>query len=125
MSNVLAAYFFNIEYYDDPNVEITREEINRRHSEAATMIVALEDLINSLETINATDATEIQAVFYDVGKRNFGEGKEELRRFFSLLYMVLWHSTAGPRFGIFANLYGISDFISMIRARRDEALNWI
>lgn len=121
----LAAYIFNIEYYDDPNIEISRDEIQIRHNEANIFISAANDLIERLFQTDATDETEIMTIFYDVGKQYFGEDKKQLFRFFALLYMVVWGKTAGPRFGVFANLFGKNEFATLIRDRLSASINWI
>jgi lysyl-tRNA synthetase class 1 len=74
---------------------------------------ALEDLIESLETLAADSAAEdIQYEVYEVGKRH---GFEELRGWFQALYEVLFGQSQGPRMGSFIALYGIAETIALIR----------
>lgn len=125
ITSSLSAYFFNIEYYDDPNIEISRDEIQIRHNEAGVFISAANDLIDRLEKTEADNETDIMTIFYDIGKQYFGEDKKQLFRFFALLYMVIWGKTVGPRFGVFAILFGKNEFVALIRDRLSASINWI
>lgn len=123
--NELSAYFFNIEYFDDPNVEISTAEITQRHNEAELFNRAALDLIARLRVLESTENVDIQTIFYDVGKEYFGEEKTDLFRFFALLYMTIWGRTVGPRFGVFGNLYGKEEFVELISTRLEASKNWI
>lgn len=121
----LSAYFFNIEYFDDPNIEVLREEIDNRHNEASNFIIASKDLIERIRNLESTEGVDIQTVFYDIGKQYFGEEKTDLFRFFEMLYMTIWERKVGPRFGVFAELYGKNEFADLIDERLDYAMDWI
>ncbi len=71
-------------------------------------------LSTQFEGINE-DATaeEIQNVVYANGR----DSNMELRKWFGLLYQVLLGTEQGPRFGSFANLYGIRKTIELIRSK--------
>lgn len=77
----------------------------------------LEDLAATLKTVpeNASP-DDVQNVVFEVGKRYFA--KPELRSWFGCLYEVLLGQKEGPRFGIFAALFGLKETIALI----DEAL---
>lgn len=83
----------------------------------ATERKALEDLAATLKTVpeNASP-DDVQNVVFEVGKRYFA--KPELRSWFGCLYEVLLGQKEGPRFGIFAALFGLKETIALI----DEAL---
>ncbi|TPW36737.1 lysine--tRNA ligase [Oecophyllibacter saccharovorans] len=55
---------------------------------------------------------EVQNVVFEVGKRYFP--KAELRSWFGCLYEVLLGQKEGPRFGIFAALFGLPETIALI-----------
>lgn len=59
---------------------------------------------------------EVQDVVFEVGKRYFA--KSELRSWFGCLYEVLLGQSEGPRFGIFASLFGLPETVKLI----EEAL---
>lgn len=121
----LATYLFWFEHIDDPNISITPEQIQNQYEEARTLLVAAPDLANRLRNSNSTTEEEIMSIFYDVGKEYFGSEKKELFRFFTLLYITLWGHKNGPRFGVFAKLFGKDEFADMIDEKINEAVNWI
>lgn len=74
----------------------------------------LEDLATELEKLPAqTPPLEVQDVVFEVGKRYFE--KSELRSWFGCLYEVLLGQSEGPRFGIFASLFGLPETVALIR----------
>ncbi|EHH69306.1 lysine--tRNA ligase [Gluconobacter morbifer] len=74
----------------------------------------LEDLADALEKLDpATSPSDVQDVVFEVGKRYFA--KPELRSWFGCLYEVLLGQKEGPRFGIFASLFGLPETVSLIR----------
>lgn len=76
--------------------------------------LAVPDLIERLKVMEipryCPDA-DIQVVFYDVGKQYFGEGKEELRKWFEVLYCIFLGSHTGSRWGMMVNIIGKDDFL--------------
>lgn len=60
-----------------------------------------------------TPPGDVQDVVFEVGKRYFE--KSELRSWFGCLYEVLLGQTEGPRFGIFASLFGLPETVGLIR----------
>ncbi len=79
---------------------------------------ALADLAETLRGLEpagvggaAPDAEAVQAVVFEVGKRH---AFPELRAWFGCLYQVLLGQQEGPRFGVFAALYGVSETVALI-----------
>lgn len=78
---------------------------------------ALTDLAEALRaTPPSSTPDEVQNVVFEIGKRHFA--KSELRSWFGCLYEVLLGQKEGPRFGIFAALFGLPETVALI----DEAL---
>lgn len=74
----------------------------------------LEELADALDRLPAdTPPLDVQDVVFEVGKRHFE--KSELRAWFGCLYEVLLGQDEGPRFGIFAALYGLKETVALIR----------
>lgn len=74
----------------------------------------LEDLADELAKLDvATQPVAVQDVVFEVGKRYFE--KSELRSWFGCLYEVLLGQNEGPRFGIFASLFGLKETVELIR----------
>ncbi len=77
---------------------------------------ALSDLRDRLAAVpEGQSGEELQQVVYDVGKEH---EFENLRDWFKALYQVLLGQDAGPRFGNFIELYGVSETVALI----DESL---
>ncbi|UMM64676.1 Lysine--tRNA ligase [Aristophania vespae] len=74
----------------------------------------LTDLAVALEALPVSSSPdEVQNVVFEVGKRYFE--KSELRAWFGCLYEVLLGQSEGPRFGVFAALFGLAETISLIK----------
>jgi lysyl-tRNA synthetase class 1 len=63
--------------------------------------------------MDSTAAEDIQNVVFEVGKRH---PFPDLRTWFGCLYQVLLGQQEGPRFGVFAALYGLPETITLIRS---------
>lgn len=73
---------------------------------------ALADLADALRgTDPKTPPSEVQDIVFEVGKRH---QFQPLRAWFSCLYEVLLGQSEGPRFGIFAALYGLPETVALI-----------
>ena len=59
----------------------------------------------------ATDAEAVQFELYEIGKRH---GFENLRDWFKALYGVLLGRSEGPRFGTFTAIYGIANTRALV-----------
>ncbi len=56
---------------------------------------------------------EIQFLFYEIGKKYYGE--PELKKYFKMLYETLFGKENGPRMGTFTAIYGKKQTIRLIR----------
>ncbi|MXV44166.1 lysine--tRNA ligase [Saccharibacter sp. 17.LH.SD] len=73
----------------------------------------LEDLAEALKAVPAgASPDDVQNIVFEVGKRYFE--KSELRSWFGCLYEVLLGQSEGPRFGIFASLFGLKETVALI-----------
>jgi lysyl-tRNA synthetase class 1 len=82
---------------------------------------ALADLLAELEKLNGTeDASEIQGVVFEVGKRH---PFENLKSWFETLYKTLFGQEDGPRMGSFIALYGIDNTQKLIRKALEQKIN--
>jgi hypothetical protein len=65
-----------------------------------------------------TDSTEeaVQALFYAHAKQAFGEDKDSIRRFFAMLYLLLFGRDHGPRWGQFVTIVGVDLFCARVSA---------
>ncbi len=79
---------------------------------------ALEDLASVLAAM-AADARgeDIQSQIYEVGKRH---SFDNLRDWFRALYEILLGQSQGPRMGSFVALYGLPEFVSLVRKALEE-----
>ncbi len=74
---------------------------------------ALSDLVSRLEALpEDSDAQAIQSEVFAVGKEH---EFENLRDWFQALYEILLGQSQGPRFGGFAQLYGLGDTIKLMK----------
>ena len=60
---------------------------------------------------------DIQTQIYEVGKRH---SFDNLRDWFRALYEILLGQSQGPRMGSFVALYGLPDFVALLRKALDE-----
>ncbi len=90
------------------NRDLVAPTLHRR-APTAREAAALRALDHSLAALpEETDATTVQTLVYDIGKRpEFGF--EQLRDWFKALYETLLGSSQGPRMGSFITLYGIAN----------------
>jgi lysyl-tRNA synthetase class 1 len=95
-----------VAYYRD----FVRPEKRYREPDAMER-VALRDLAATLAALPDTTAETIQTAVFEVGKRH---PFPDLRHWFGCLYQVLLGQQEGPRFGVFAALYGIPETIALI-----------
>lgn len=74
---------------------------------------ALQELVQKFEIIESSEAADLQSVIYEVGRNNGYE--ERMRDWFSSLYQILLGQEKGPRMGSFVALYGVENFIELIK----------
>jgi lysyl-tRNA synthetase, class I len=105
---------YAVRYYEDfvlPQ-KTYRKADEREHQ-------ALENLLVRLRALPKTaDAETIQTEVFSAGKEN-GYPKEELRAWFQAIYEICIGQTQGPRFGSFAEVYGLDNTIALV----EQALN--
>jgi lysyl-tRNA synthetase, class I len=97
-----------VAYYRD----FVRPEKHYREPDAMER-AALEDLATTLAALPDATAETIQSAVFEVGKRH---PFPDLRSWFGCLYQVLLGQQEGPRFGVFAALYGVPETIALIRS---------
>jgi len=74
---------------------------------------ALKDFATTLNGLPShADASMIQKVIFEVGKRN---GYEKMGDWFKTLYQTLLGCDQGPRMGSFIELYGVRETVSLIK----------
>ena len=79
---------------------------------------ALEDLASVLSKMPAgASGEDIQTQIYEVGKRH---SFDNLRDWFRALYEILLGQSQGPRMGSFVALYGLPDFVALLRKALDD-----
>lgn len=74
--------------------------------------VALQDLADALKQADPSlSPVEVQDIVFEIGKKH---QIQPLRAWFGCLYEVLLGQTEGPRFGIFASLFGLPETVGLI-----------
>ncbi len=79
---------------------------------------ALQELIEKFEVVESNEAADLQLVIYEVGRNNGYE--EKMRDWFSSLYQILLGQEKGPRMGSFVALYGVKNFIELIKEKIND-----
>lgn len=119
----ISAFFFMIDNVDDPNIELSKADVARMHSEAEVFIAASEELLSRLENETYENDIEAQVPFYDIGKKYYGEDKKQLLAFFSQIYRLLFSTKNGPRLGVFTMMFGREALIERYRGRMNNPLS--
>lgn len=102
-----------VKYYHDfikPN-----KEYHKPDEQEKSAILKLRDMLQNMDREKTAD--DIQTNIFTVGKESGYENN--LRDWFSLLYMVLLGQKQGPRMGSFVKLFGIDETIKLI----DDKIN--
>ncbi|ETO91132.1 MAG: lysyl-tRNA synthetase [Candidatus Xenolissoclinum pacificiensis L6] len=74
----------------------------------------LKTLVDALEQVKDDDPHNIQQLLYDTAKKcNFS--KQNMKKWFKMLYQTILGLEEGPRFGSFIALYGVNETISLIQ----------
>lgn len=79
---------------------------------------AITDLYNELLSKKPESSEDLQFTVFEIGKKYYADS---LKSWFVLLYEVLLGQEEGPRMGSFISIYGIDNFLNLIR----EKLNLI
>lgn len=94
----------------DPSIEL----VNRYKD-------ILDGLNFIMESISEDQSEEeIQAVFYEAGKRFYGTEKAELRMFFRGLYQILLRRPSGPRWGQLVTAMSLERFRRFVEKRLEN-----
>lgn len=75
---------------------------------------AMVDLYNTLCNSEAKTADEVQFIIFEVGKKYFAS---DLKEWFHTLYTVLLGQDEGPRMGSFIEIYGIENFLNLLKEK--------
>ena len=85
-----------------------------------------EQLLSELETLVIDPAEPVpqqyMTLFYEAAKDVFDHDKTQLRQYFAWFYLSLFHRTDGPRWGEFVHIYGVDNFIRLVRERFSNLL---
>jgi len=96
-------------------------DVEASHAHTQRFLEGLSELVSELQLLRLEEWTEknIQAEFYDAAKLTFGDEKASIREFFKMLYMVIFQSQSGPRWGQFLMIAGLDRFVEIIRERSE------
>ena len=87
-------------------------------------IVMTEVLLIDLEQLELDPAQpagpQYMTLVYDAAKDVFDHDKTQLRTYFRWLYLVVFQREEGPRWGDFIDVYGVENFIALVRQRFEE-----
>ena len=75
------------------------------------------DNLDSLELEEGEPEPQYMTLFYDAAKDCFDHDKTQLRQYFTWLYLVLFYTPSGPRWGEFVNGYGVPEFGELVHER--------
>lgn len=84
-------------------------------------IICTGELLDELVALEL-DSTEPAApqymtLFYNAAKDTFDHDKQQLRTYFMWLYYVLYERPDGSRWGDMVEIYGVENFVQMVRER--------
>ncbi len=83
----------------------------------------INDFIAWLEANPRATEQEIQREAYECGKRYLP--LNEIRMFFSSIYLMLLANPEGPRLGLTVTITGVEPFVKQIRARLNDPFGWM
>lgn len=96
-------------FYDfSDNFEKKEMNINFYKNLSKKITPAILDLIDYFETNENPPEEEIQFISYEIAKKYLP--KEEIKMFFSTIYLLLLKQKEGPRFGSMVKLMGTYEF---------------
>ena len=89
-------------------------------------IVCVEEMLLRLEELVLDPAEpagpQYMTLVYDAAKETFDHDKTQLRTFFAWLYLVVFQRDEGPRWGDFIEVYGVDNFVALVRQRFEELI---
>lgn len=84
-------------------------------------ILATGGLLAELSHLELTEDepadAQYMSLFYDAAKDTFDHDKTQLRQYFQWLYLVLFQTPSGPRWGEFVIALGLEEFEELVRTR--------
>lgn len=83
------------------------------------MLLCLEELV--LDPAEPA-GPQYMTLVYDAAKETFDHDKTQLRTFFRWLYLVVFQFEDGPRWGDFIDVYGVENFVALVRRRFEELI---
>jgi lysyl-tRNA synthetase class I len=83
----------------------------------------INDFLTWLEANTSATEEEIQFEAYECGKRHLPVN--QLRIFFSSVYLMLLAKPDGPRLGLTVRLTGVEPFVQQIRKRLADPFGWL
>lgn len=83
----------------------------------------INDFLAWLEMNPAATEEEIQFEAYECGKRYLPNN--QLRTFFSSVYLMLLAKPDGPRLGLTVSITGVEPFVGQIRKRLNDPFGWL
>lgn len=119
----IQAYFFLQEAEQMPHD--ATDEWFLQPEPSVELVNRYQDILDGLtfivETISEDQSEEeIQAVFYEAGKRFYGTEKAELRMFFRGLYQILLRRPSGPRWGQLVTAMSLEGFRDFVQKRLED-----
>jgi len=97
-------------------------DVDARLKHVRTFLEGLAFLVQDLGVLCGTDhwtEENIQGLFYASAKSTFGDEKSSIREFFKLLYLVVFQTESGPRWGQFLMIVGYDRFVEIIKERSE------
>jgi len=89
-------------------------------------IVMTEVLLTDLEQLELDPeqpaGPQYMTLVYDAAKDTFDHDKTQLRTYFRWLYLVVFQCEDGPRWGDFIDIYGVENFVALVRQRFEELI---
>lgn len=87
---------------------------------------ATEAMLTQLEELVLDEAEpaspQYMTLVYDAAKETFDHDRTMLRTYFAWLYLVVFQRDEGPRWGDFIDVYGVENFVALVRRRFGELL---
>lgn len=99
---------------DPANIDVARIEMFVR--ECTFLVTSLESMSDGCST------EDYQTLFYDAAKATFDEDKKMIRTFFMWLYLILFETDSGPRWGEFVSAFGRERFAHLMRTRFENLI---
>ena len=118
--SAISAFLFISVNKEDPNADIPVDEareIGTRFINACSEVLGT-DFAN-------LDDEQIQFHMYEIGKKHYGVDKKILRQWFKHLYLLLFRTESGPRWGTWIVCFGHDSFKKMLSDRLEKPFYYI